>query len=85
MDVVKRAADELCTAIARLSAAGSPGLITIRGPEGVLARLRERIADLPVAVAFVHGKDAEVTVEAGETQIVTELRSWAELLAPLAD
>jgi hypothetical protein len=79
--VVKRAADELCKAIARVS----PGSMTIRGPERVLARLRDQIADLPVAVAYVEDKGAEVVVEAGATQIVTALRSWAELLAELAD
>ena len=31
--LVKHAADELCKAIARLGAAGSPGSMTIRGPE----------------------------------------------------
>ena len=82
---VKRAADELCKAIARLGAAGSPGLITIRGPERVLALLRERIADLPVKIASVDDKSVEVVVEADATQIVTALRSWAELLASLAD
>jgi hypothetical protein len=83
--VVKQAADELCRAIARLGAAGSPGSMTIRGPEHSLAKLRERIVDLPITVAFVGDKGAEVVVEAGATQIVTSLRSWAELLASLAD
>lgn len=83
--VVKRAADELCRAIARLGAAGSPGILTIRGPEHALAILRERIVDLPITVAFVEDKGAEVVVEAGATQIVTALRSWAELLATFAD
>ena len=59
--------------------------MTIRGPERVLARLRERIADLPVEVAYVDDKGAEAVVEAGATQIVTALRSWAELLASIAD
>jgi hypothetical protein len=82
---VIRAADELGKAIARLSAAGSPGLMTIRGPERVLARLRERIADLPVEVAYVEDKGPEAVVEVNATQIVTALRPWAELLAPLGD
>jgi hypothetical protein len=82
---VIRAADELGKAIARLCAAGSPGLMTIRGPERVLARLRERIADLPVEVAYVEDKGPEAVVEVNATQIVTALRPWAELLAPLGD
>jgi hypothetical protein len=83
--LVERAADELGKAIARLSAAGSPGLMTVRGPERVLARLRERIADLPVEVAYVEDRGPEALVEANATQIVTALRAWAELLEPLAD
>ena len=83
--VVKQAADELCNAIARLGAAGLPRSMTIRGPEHLLANLRERIVDLPIAVAFVDDGGAEIIVEAGATQIVTALRSWAELLARLAD
>ena len=59
--------------------------MTIRGPERVLALLRRRIADLPVTIAYVEDKGAEVIVEAGATQIVTALRPWAELLASLAD
>jgi hypothetical protein len=83
--VVKHIADELCKAVARLCAAGSPGLLTIRGPERVLAQLRERIADLPVEVAYVDDEGAEVMAEAGATQIVTALGPWADLLASLAD
>jgi hypothetical protein len=80
---VKYVADELCKCIGRLCAAGSPGLITIRGPERVLSLLRERIAVLPVEVAYVEDDSAEAVVEANVTQIVTELQPWAELLASL--
>jgi len=81
--VVKYVADELSKNIARLCAGGSPGLITIRGPARVLALLRERIADLPAEVYYVEDKGVEAVVEAKATQIVTELRPWAELLASL--
>jgi hypothetical protein len=81
--VVKYVADELCKNVARLCAGGSPGLITIRGHERVLALLRERIADLPAEVDYVEDEGVEVVVEAKATQIVTELRPWAELLASL--
>jgi hypothetical protein len=81
-EVVKYVADGLSKNIARLCAGGSPGLITIRGPERVLALLRERLADLPAEVEYVDGdKGVEAVVEANATQIVTELRPWAELLA----
>jgi hypothetical protein len=79
--VVRRAVDELSEAIARLSTGDSSGLIRIRGPERMLARLRERIADLPIEVEYAEDDGVEATVEADATRIVAELRPWAELLA----
>jgi hypothetical protein len=79
--IVKTAVDELRKAIARLCAGGSPGLIKIRGPERVLALMRERIADLPIEVEYVEDEGVNTVVEANPTQIVAELRPWAELLA----
>ncbi|HEY1780222.1 MAG TPA: hypothetical protein VGG79_07280 [Roseiarcus sp.] len=79
--VVKRAVDELSDAIARISAGGSPGLIRIRGPQRLLAPLRERIAGLPIEVEYAEDEGAETVVEANATQIVTGLRPWAELMA----
>jgi hypothetical protein len=79
--VVKRAADELSQAIARLGAGNSSGLIKIRGPERMLALLRDRIGDLRIEVEYVEDEGVEAIVEANATQIVAELRPWAELLA----
>jgi hypothetical protein len=78
--VVKRAVDELTKAIARISASNSPGLMKIRGPERVLALLRQRIVDLPIEVDYVEDEGVETVVEANATRIVAELRPWAELL-----
>ncbi|MBV9286841.1 MAG: hypothetical protein JO288_03295 [Hyphomicrobiales bacterium] len=80
---IKYAVDELGKAVRRLCAGGPPALITIRGPEGILRLLHERIADLPAAIDYVEDSGAEVVVEAGATHIVTALRPWAELLASL--
>jgi hypothetical protein len=81
--VAKRAADELCRNVARLCAGGAPSLITIRGPERILAPVRERLADLPAKVEYVDDNGVEAIVEANPTRITTELRPWAELLASL--
>lgn len=79
--IVERAVDELSNSIARLCAGGSLGLIKLRGPERVLALLRPRIGDLPVEVEYVEDEGIEAVVEANATQIVTQLRPWAELVA----
>ena len=77
-------ADGLSKNIARLCAGGSPGPITIRGPQRVLALLRERIAELPAEIEYVDDDNGvEAVVETKATQIVTELGPWAELLASL--
>ena len=81
--VVKYVADELCKSIGRLCASGSPGLITIRGPERVLSLLRQRIAALPAEVDYLENDGVEAVVEANATQIATELQPWADLLASL--
>jgi hypothetical protein len=82
-EVVKYAVDELTKSIARLSAGGAPGLITIRGPERVLSLLRDRVGGLPVEISFAEDGGVEVTVECNATRIVTELKPWADLLATL--
>ncbi len=65
------------------SRAAAPGLITIRGPERMLALLRERVADLPAEIEFVEDGGVEATVECKATRITTELKPWADLLASL--
>lgn len=80
---VRRAVEELRASVARLCAGGGPDMIRIRGPERVLRRLREAVADLPVEVEYAQDESIEATVEARLTRIVAELRPWAELLASL--
>lgn len=82
-EVARYAADELARAVGRLAAGGAPGLITIRGPERLLSRLRERIADLPAEVQYIEDGGVEAAVECGATRIVTELKPWQDLLASL--
>jgi hypothetical protein len=80
-EVLNRAVDELAKAVTRISSSASPELIKIRGPARVLTLLRQRTADLPIEVEYVEDGRVETVVEANSTQIVAELRPWAELLA----
>ena len=82
--VVDYVVDELARNIGRLVSGGGPGLITIRGPEQVLSLLRDRVAGLPAEFDFIDGVGPEALVEAGATQIVTELQPWSDLIASLA-
>ena len=78
-----RIVEALCDNIARLRVGGSPGLIKIRGPERVLAALRERVAYLAVEVEYVADHGVEVSIEADETTIHSQLQPWADLIASL--
>ncbi len=82
-EAVRYVADELCRTISRLCAGGSPGLVTIRGPERVLRLLKDRVAALAADVGYVEDNGVEVVVETNACQIVTQLRPWADLLASL--
>ncbi|MGA2491667.1 MAG: hypothetical protein ABSF67_01820 [Roseiarcus sp.] len=79
-----RIVEALCDNLARLRVGGSPGLIKIRGPERVLAALRERVAYLAVEVEYVADHGVEVSIEADETTIRSQLQPWADLIASLA-
>lgn len=78
-----RIIEALCDDLARLRVGVSPGLIKIRGPERVLAALRERVAYLSVDVEFVADHGVEVSIEADETTIRSQLQPWADLIASL--
>jgi len=78
-----RIVEALCDNLARLRVGGSSGLIKIRGPERVLAALRERVAYLAVEVEYVADHGVEVSIEADDTTIRSQLQPWAELIASL--
>jgi hypothetical protein len=80
-----RIVEALCDNIARLRVGGSPGLIKIRGPERVLAALRERVAYLAVEIEYVADHGVEVSIESDETTIRSQLQPWADLIASLAE
>ncbi len=82
-EMSKQVIDELCDNIARLHAGGAPGLIKIRGPEALLAVLRERATQLSVDVEFVEREGVEVTIQARHTTITSQLQPWADLIASL--
>jgi hypothetical protein len=75
--------EALCDNLARLRVGGSSGLIKIRGPERVLAALRERVAYLAVDVEYVADHSVEVSIESDDTTICSQLQPWADLIASL--
>ena len=78
--ITLRAVEEVAASVARLSSAGHPPVLKIRGPEPLLKLLKEKIGGLAVEVEFAPDAHMEITVEAAHTTIATELGAWADWL-----
>lgn len=83
--VVQQLVEELAENIARLSRTGGVGLLKLRGPQRLLAALRDRIATLAVDVEYVEEEGVEITVNAQATEIRSELQSWARLIDDIVE
>jgi flagellar biosynthesis/type III secretory pathway protein FliH len=83
--IASQIVEELAQNIARLRQSGRPGLLRIRGPEPLLAALKQRLAPLALDVEYGEEAGVEVIVEAGETTIVSGLKPWTELIGSLVE
>ena len=54
--------------------------ITIVGPADLLAVMQEKLAGLPVALAYEESGGVDVHVTAGQTMIETRLKAWIDLV-----
>ena len=73
----QRATADLREALAALMAGTHGALVEIRGPGDIIDPLRTALGDNP-AVVLTPADDAEVSVEAGDTTIRTQLQAWGE-------
>jgi hypothetical protein len=83
--VAKQIIDELAENVARLTRAGSIGLLKARGPERLLAGLKSRIETLAIDVEYVEEEGVEITVAAQMTEIRSELAAWSRLIEDLVE
>lgn len=81
--MVDDAIAELAASLRRVVSNRSSQFIRIRGPEALLARLAKSTETFALAFEFVPEDCIEVTVEADETMIATQLEHWGELLRTL--
>jgi len=83
--VSRNAIDDLAGKIAKLTTTGHPPLLRVRGPEALLAKLKQRIEHLAVEVEFTAVDSVEITVTAAETTIQSQLGPWAEVIQKLSE
>ena len=68
---------EFAQALADLVSGGQGPMIAIRGPADILEALRAAWGDGP-AVAFTPSTELEVTAEAGDTTLQTQMHAWLD-------
>ena len=76
----KRVILALSDNLGRILSSESAGLLKISGPEAVLNLLRDRLANYPVQVDYSLEEGVDVTVEAQQTVIRSQLQSWLDLI-----
>ncbi len=73
--------DALSASIRTLLSGGAKAALQIRGPEDLLAGLREKLGPIPVAIEWEESRDADVRVVADQTTIETEIQKWIDRFA----
>ena len=78
--LAEEALSELVTALRHMTSNRSSGLLRIRGPERLISKLRTAIEQYAVDVEYILEDRLDVTVEADDTMIETQLGQLSELL-----
>ena len=83
--VSRQIVEELAENVARLTRAGSLGMLKVRGPERLLAALKPKIEALAVDVEYSEEEGVEISVVAQTTEIRSELASWTQLIDDIVE
>jgi hypothetical protein len=71
--------------LARILSGDSPALLKISGPEFILSVLRDRLSSHPAPVEYSVEEGLDVTVEAQQTIIRSQLQAWVDLIETTAN
>lgn len=75
---VKQVTQALSENLSRILSKDAPAALKITGPEALLSVLRDKLASHPVAVEYIVGDGVDVTVEAHQTIIKSQLQAWID-------
>jgi|SRR5579872_2907135 hypothetical protein len=70
--------------LARILSGDSPAVLKISGPEFMLSVLRDRLSNHPAPVEYSVEEGLDVTVEAQQTIIKSQLQTWSDLIESTA-
>jgi hypothetical protein len=75
---VKHITDSLSENLSKILSRDTPALLKITGPEALLSVLREQLSAQSVAVEYVAAEGLDVTIEANQTIIKSQLQAWID-------
>ena len=81
----KRVIQSLSENLSRILSTESAALLKISGPKSVLNALRDRLSNHSVQVEYSLADGVDVTVEAQQTVIRSQLQAWLDLIDSTAD
>jgi flagellar biosynthesis/type III secretory pathway protein FliH len=81
----KRVIQALSETLGRILSSESPALLRISGPEAVLNALRDRLSNHAVEVEYSLADGVDVTIEAQQTVIRSQLQAWLDLIDAAVD
>jgi uncharacterized protein (DUF2267 family) len=82
---VKQVTQALSENLSKILSKDAPSALRITGPEALLSVLRDRLAVHPVAVEYVAGDSVDVTVEAHQTIIKSQLQAWIDHIEAIGE
>ena len=81
----KRVIQALSETLGRILSSESPELLKISGPEAVLNALHDRLSSYAVKVEYSLEDGVDVTIEAQQTVIKSQLQAWLDLIESTVD
>jgi hypothetical protein len=82
---VKHITDSLSENLSKILSRDTPAMLRITGPEALLSVLREKIPAQSVAVEYVAAEGLDVTIEANQTIIKSQLQAWIDHIETLGE
>lgn len=82
---VKKVTRTLSENLSRILSKDAPPVLKIAGPEALLNLLRDKLSSHPVEVEYVQADGLDVTVEANQTILKTQLQAWIDHIQTLGE
>jgi len=82
---VKSITEALSENLSRILSKDTPAVLKITGPEALLGVLRDKMSAHSVAVEYVAADDLDVTIEANQTIIKSQLQAWIDHIEAIGE